>query len=140
MTESTGVKGEIHCHSGFLAMFGTIKQQGVRSFQGDSHPGPVPGPCTGPTQEGAYSAPRPQLEEAMIFGHCVSCLWHHGSSYLLLQRKLLQKCRELPGTLTNFKGVTITISPPVMGPYCGEGRKNESNGAIQILLKEILKY
>ena len=27
MTESTGVKKEMHCHSGFLAIFGTIKQQ-----------------------------------------------------------------------------------------------------------------
>ena len=34
MTELTVVKGEMHCHSGFLAIFGTIKQQGVGSFRG----------------------------------------------------------------------------------------------------------
>ena len=48
MTKSTGVKGEMHCHSGFLAIFGTIKQQGVRSFQGILPPGPLPEPCPRP--------------------------------------------------------------------------------------------
>ena len=49
MIESTGVKGEMHCHSGFLAIFGTIKQKSFRSFQGIlSLPGPLPGPCPRP--------------------------------------------------------------------------------------------
>ena len=61
--------------------------------------------------------PGPQLEVAMTFRHCVSYLRHHGS-YFLLQRELLQKHRELPDSLTNFKGVTVTLSHPlIMGPY-----------------------
>ena len=50
MTESTGVKGEMHCHSGFLAIFGTIKQQGVRSVRGIllSPQDPYQGPALDP--------------------------------------------------------------------------------------------
>ena len=113
MTESTGVKAEMHFHNGFLAIFGTIKQQGVKSFRGilslDSYQGPVLDPLGGLT-----ASPRPQLRVRMTFGHSVSYLRH-----LLLQRELLQKRRELPGTLTNFKGVTVTISPLSWAPfYC----------------------
>ena len=36
----------MHCESGFLAIFGTIKQQDVRSFV--FVPGPPLGPCHGP--------------------------------------------------------------------------------------------
>ena len=61
------------------------------------------------TRWGAYSAPYPQLEVTMTFGHYGSCLRHHG-------RYLLQKHGKLPGTLTNFKGVTVTISPLCYGP------------------------
>ena len=59
MTDSTGVKEEMHCDSGFLAIFDTIKQRDVSSFQGfplDPHQGPALDPLE------AYSTPDPQLE------------------------------------------------------------------------------
>ena len=67
---------------------------------------PPPWPSPGPAG-GLQRPPDTQLKVAMIFGHCVSCLRHDGN-YLLLQR-------ELPGTLTNFKRVTVTISPRCHG-------------------------
>ena len=55
MTESTGVKGEMHCHSGFLTISGAIKQQAVRSkLPGDSSPRPWPYP--GPAGGGGLTA------------------------------------------------------------------------------------
>ena len=61
MTESTWVKGEMHFHSGFLASFGTIKQQGVRSFRGilPTCQGPVPDSLGG---GGAYSVSQAPAE------------------------------------------------------------------------------
>ena len=107
----------MHCHSGFFAIFGTIKQQGVKSFQGILPLDPYQGPALDPL-EGAYSV---HLRVGMTFGHSMAMViayiaFGHYGSYLRLQRELLQKRRESPSTSTNFKGFTVTISlPPVMG-------------------------
>ena len=59
MTDSTGAKGEMHCSGGFLAIFGTIKHQDVRSFRGLRPLDHNQGPALDPLGGGAYSAPHP---------------------------------------------------------------------------------
>ena len=57
MTESTGVKEEMHCHSGFFSYFLSHKTARCLELVMDSPPEPLPGPFPGPAAgEGAYSA------------------------------------------------------------------------------------
>ena len=51
----------MHCHCGFLAIFGTIKQQGIESFWGILPLDPYQGPATDPLK-GVYSVPQAPAE------------------------------------------------------------------------------